>query len=199
MSIFEKESWSDRITEYPKRRRLTEVEGQPNIFDVDREEGTITSEGTAFNSVNMNGLEDRIESAFDSIETNINTSRTGVMLYNGQTTGTVTLSDSVENYDYIEIHWENNDGVFNCTKVLNPNGKMILLSTTRKRNSDNKLWFKTSQYTISDRTIYPDTGYYGNIALTIKISGGIASIQYVDCDSNQYMEICKVIGYKNNI
>lgn len=192
MSIFEKKSWTNRLTEYPKRRRLTEVEGQPNVFDVDREEGTISDEGDAFNSTNMNGLEDRIETAFGIM----NTARIGTMIFNGQEDGTVTLIDSVENYDNIEIYYKNNDSDFDCMRVLNPNGKKIVLNTVQKRNRDKKIWFKTTEYTISGNTIYPNTGSMGTIAFIVNTE---TSLKDLTSNDSNMIEICKVIGYKNNI
>ena len=192
MSIFEKKTWTDRITEYPKRRRLNEVEGQPNIFDVYREEGIITSEGDAFNSTNMNSLENRIEVAFDNTETKINTVRAGVELYstNG-TKGTITLSDNVSNYDYLEIYWkENVTTSFFCSKVLPSFQSKWMLCEHHYSSSDKYYVFNSRYITITNTTITPNNIGYANVATN--------KWPNVSTTENNIF-ILKVIGYKNNI
>lgn len=56
----------------------------------------------------------------------------GKVLYNNAsgTAGTVTLSDSVENYTYIEIFYRSSgDNACGSVKVFNPNGKLVHLGT----------------------------------------------------------------------
>lgn len=192
MSIFEKKTWTDRITEYPKRRRLNEVEGQPNIFDVDREEGIITSEGDAFNSTNMNSLENRIEVAFDNTETKINTVRAGVELYSSNgTKGTITLSDNVSNYDYLEIYWkENATASFFCSKVTPTFKPKWSLCEQHYSSSDTYYVFNSRYITITNTTITPNNIGYANVATN--------KWPNVSTTENNIF-ILKVIGYKNNI
>lgn len=73
---FTKKTWKNRIAEYINRRLITMEDGSTNLVTVARDEGTISQEGDAFNAVNMNDLEDRIEAGFDEVNqslTNINT------------------------------------------------------------------------------------------------------------------------------
>lgn len=73
---FTKKTWKNRIAEYINRRLLTMEDGSTNLVTVARDEGTISQEGDAFNAVNMNDLEDRIEAGFADVTqslTNINT------------------------------------------------------------------------------------------------------------------------------
>ena len=63
---FEQKTWTDRLTEYPTRRKLTKTDGTTEIVDVARLEGTISQEGDAFSAENMNDLEQRIADEFDS-------------------------------------------------------------------------------------------------------------------------------------
>ena len=61
---FSKKTWKDRISQYGNRRILTDVQsGTEQTVTVERSEGTISEEGDAFNAANMNGLENRINSA----------------------------------------------------------------------------------------------------------------------------------------
>lgn len=56
----------------------------------------------------------------------------GKVLYNSAsgTAGTVTLSDSVENYTYLEIFYRSSgDNACGSVKVFNPNGKLVHLGT----------------------------------------------------------------------
>ena len=59
---FTKKTWVNRAVEYPGRRRLTSV--STDVYDVTREEGSISAEGDAFNATTMNDLENRIEAGF---------------------------------------------------------------------------------------------------------------------------------------
>ena len=73
---FVKKIWKNRIAEYINRRLITMEDGSTNLVTVARDEGTISQEGDAFNAVNMNDLEDRIEAGFADVTqslTNINT------------------------------------------------------------------------------------------------------------------------------
>ena len=42
---------------FPSRRRLTEVPGVENVYEIDRAEGDIAETGNAFDADNMNDLE----------------------------------------------------------------------------------------------------------------------------------------------
>ena len=64
---FIKKTWLDRIAEYPTRRRLKKSDGTDEIVSVSREEGAISQEGDAFSAANMNDLEDRVASEFNSL------------------------------------------------------------------------------------------------------------------------------------
>ena len=46
--------FKDRVVEYPNRVKLTPVEGQSNVYDVSRQEGTITQDGTPLNAETLN-------------------------------------------------------------------------------------------------------------------------------------------------
>lgn len=190
MSIFTKGNWENRNVQYPKRRRLTEIEGQPNIYDVDREEGTIVSEGSAFSAENMNGLENRIETAFDSIETKINTAQAGVQLFSsGGTSGTITLSDNVSNYDYLEIYYkENQDEAYYCINVT-PTFKSTWRIHDIRYDGGGYMVFNTRKLNITNTTITQSSGRYANFK-----DGGSPTIR-----DETHLYIMKVKGYKNNI
>lgn len=49
-------TFKDRVVEFPNRIKLTPVAGQENVYDVSRQEGSITQEGTPLNALNLNRL-----------------------------------------------------------------------------------------------------------------------------------------------
>lgn len=61
--MFHKRKWNDRDVEHPSRRKLSKVSGENDVYDVIRNEGTVTAPGDAFNATNMNDLEERINKA----------------------------------------------------------------------------------------------------------------------------------------
>lgn len=66
---FKKKTWADRMVEYAGRRKLTNINTKQSIIcDVERSEGTISKEGDAFSSQNMNDLEQRIEDGFTEVK-----------------------------------------------------------------------------------------------------------------------------------
>lgn len=68
MANFESKEWVDRIAEYPNRRVLTDVNtNETQTVYVARSEGNISNEGDAFSAENMNGLEQRIQTAFETV------------------------------------------------------------------------------------------------------------------------------------
>lgn len=91
MSWFTKKTWTDRNVEHPSRRKLTLVSGESDVYDVTRNEGTITNPGDAFNAGNMNDLESRIEAGLVKLEEDIKSATVGTLTA-GSTT--ITLNDS---------------------------------------------------------------------------------------------------------
>ena len=56
---FAKKEWKNRVSEYPTRRKLTKVQ-EPDIYDVQRDEGNVLEVGDVFSASTMNDLENRI-------------------------------------------------------------------------------------------------------------------------------------------
>ncbi len=59
--------WTDRISEYPNRRKIKNKSGIEESVFVSRDEGTVQQEGDAFSAQNMNDLEERISEAFEDV------------------------------------------------------------------------------------------------------------------------------------
>lgn len=68
---FNKKTWKDRVAEFINRRLLTKEDGSTDLVTVARSEGIISVEGDAFNAETMNDLEDRVEAAFNELNTNL--------------------------------------------------------------------------------------------------------------------------------
>lgn len=66
---FSRKTWTDRVSEYPTRRILTDTTSQATQqVTVSRDEGTVTSQGDTFDAETMNNLEARIASSFTEDE-----------------------------------------------------------------------------------------------------------------------------------
>lgn len=48
--------FTDRVVQHPGRVKMTPVSGQTNVYDVERQEGTVTEPGTPFNAETFNGI-----------------------------------------------------------------------------------------------------------------------------------------------
>ena len=62
---FNRFTWLDRIGQHLNRRILTKQDGSTETVDVARGDDSVTVEGTPFAAETMNGLESRIEAAFE--------------------------------------------------------------------------------------------------------------------------------------
>lgn len=69
---FTPKEWKARLVEFAGRRLLRNVaNGESTTYDVSRSEGQVSQEGDAFNTKNMNDLEQRIADGFANAKTNI--------------------------------------------------------------------------------------------------------------------------------
>lgn len=106
------------------------------------------------------------------------------------TTGTITLSETVANFNYIEIYFLRTTGsgtnYYGFQKVYQPNGKKVTLSMNRYV-SDTTLQVSGKIIDISGTSITP-AGYLEiNILSNNTINGA---------DSTDKFKIVKVVGYK---
>lgn len=73
---FVTKTWKDRLVEYAGRRKLKNVAtGEEILMDVSRSEGTVNQAGDAFSAANMNNLEQRIKTEFDSVNSSLEESK----------------------------------------------------------------------------------------------------------------------------
>lgn len=109
----------------------------------------------------------------------------GKVLYNSAsgTAGTVTLSDSVENYTYLEIFYRSSgDNACGSVKVFSPNGKLVHLGTIHYIADYD--YAKFALVSVSGSTIT----FNQNYQITIKNNGSVYSAENA-------IFITRVVGY----
>ena len=111
------------------------------------------------------------------------------ILFDGVSNTAITLSDSVDNYDYIEIFYQDNNGeVGGYTKLYKPNGKTIDIDIVEAAESIQTTYVRRTFYKVSGNTITPDitgAGYvlFQNSSLSHTIG-------------TNYIYITRVVGLK---
>ena len=71
---FTPKEWKARLVEFAGRRSLRNVaNGETATYDVSRSEGQVSQEGDAFNTKNMNDLEQRVANGFADAKTAVDT------------------------------------------------------------------------------------------------------------------------------
>ena len=113
----------------------------------------------------------------------------GVILYDNfsGSTGTINLSDSVENYAYIEIFYIVYEGYETSVKISNPNGKVASLFGSASNINDMATYLRASNARISGNTI----------SLENQMQSWIRGTTANAVDLYNAIRITKVIGYKD--
>ena len=112
-----------------------------------------------------------------------------VMLYRNDSGsgGTITLSETAANFDYLEIIFaDNNSKLGGYAKVANPNGKTITLSISEAH--ENNTYIRRTNYTLSGTSLAPIStaqGYFRSTGTAVSTT----------TDSN-YLRIRQVLGYR---
>lgn len=91
MAFFTKKLWKDRKSEYPNRRKQTSVYGRPNTYDISRDEGLVSEEGTPLNAASFNDLEGRVETAFNGVNNSLNGKATSNQVQQAQNTANAAM------------------------------------------------------------------------------------------------------------
>ena len=101
------------------------------------------------------------------------------------TTGTITLSESAANFNYLEIFYlrENND--YASTRINSPNNKLTFLQDTYITSQGSLMQIAVKRIKISGTSITSVYDYYANLE-TNKVSIGTHNV----------MKITKVVGYR---
>lgn len=116
MATYNTGTWEDRFSQFPTKRKLTVVSttgttgieaGNTITATVERDEGTVTTVGTAFNQTNMNGFETRVQNIFGLVRSATQLYVTDQLVggrYQG-TTSDFELNDDYDKYDYLGIYY----------------------------------------------------------------------------------------------
>lgn len=67
----------------------------------------------------------------------------------GTTSNTITLSQSAENFTYLEIYFKSNDDAYGMAKVHKPNGKVVVLQCGTITGAEGAGWFKSKQFRVN--------------------------------------------------
>lgn len=104
----------------------------------------------------------------------------------------ITLSDSVANYDYIEVFGETAEGYLLYTKLFNPNDKKFILCSVPviAGTYASGFSFVFKEYSVSGTTLTGNSGASGETAVT-------QNGKHNHTSSTTTVGITKVIGYKN--
>ena len=155
------------------------VEINGTIYEVESEQ---YSGETPLSAENLKQMENNTEEAINKIEEKL----VGTVLYENEegTTGDITLSDSVANYDYIEFQCKRGEFIYCSGKLSNINGKTISLSTNYTTSSQMYVYSKV--ITVLENVI---TAVRANLAYFSNSSSASFS-----SDDSHY--IVKVVGYK---
>lgn len=105
----------------------------------------------------------QIQALLDYVETLV-----PVVLFTGDATGDVTLSQSAANYSKLKIYYDGYNGRSpQCLELTAPNGRTIDLSIVEP-NGGGQVRIRIARYTISGTSITLKTGenWNGNILLT---------------------------------
>ena len=163
-------------------------------IDISTEHGTLV-----YDSLPMQGSENLVKSggiynAIESVNNRITQLHTETVLFESSTVdyNNITLSDSVANYDAIEVFGETAEGHLLYTKLFNPNGKKFILCSVPviAGTYASGFSFVFKEYSVSDTTLIGNSGASGETAVT-------QNGKYNHTSSTTTVGITKVIGYKN--
>lgn len=97
---FSAKEWKARLVEFAGRRSLRNVaNGETTTYDVSRSEGQVSQEGDAFNTKNMNDLEQRVANGFANAKTAVDTLNRDLLSLNDS--GAIKGMDAREDGVYI--------------------------------------------------------------------------------------------------
>lgn len=107
---------------------------------------TVPNGITTITNTNISAGDEAITDNITVTKSKIDWSTISKVLYNDPTgtTGDVALSETAANFEYIEIFYRTNDQDYGSTKVYQPNGKKVSLSTAVHAIGTGELVYKVS-------------------------------------------------------
>lgn len=190
---FLKKIWTDRVSEHPSRRILTNIENnQVMTVDVTRAEGNVTTQGESFSSDTMNDLENRIATAFGNCDFSIlsdgayvNYTLNGVpvskKLGEAQLSGTAVASNVLKGKTFYSTSSENKltgsmvdyaGDTLSAGSFSISGGKVTMsIPNTGRYSTSSKLTGTISDYSGKTVTAKTTSQANGNVNLTLPYDG----------------------------
>ena len=111
-----------------------------------------------------------------------------IILYENDTENNdnVILNDNIENYEYIEIYYHNNDQFYDSKKIYDPANKIIALPGIYINNLGTNLVFKIKTIKINNK----------NVSIISSQETTIYNKSITHQNSNDSIFIDLIIGYK---
>ena len=132
---FSAKEWKARLVEFAGRRSLRNVaNGETTTYDVSRSEGQVSQEGDAFNTKNMNDLEQRVANGFANAKTAVDTLNRDLNAINDS--GAIKGMDARE--DGVYITYSPTGGADTVTKKLGSFQRKLLGRVTSSTTFDCK-------------------------------------------------------------
>ena len=121
------------------------------------------------------------------LQTNVEKSAIGVVLYDGASVSTANLNDNVSNYTYIEIFYNAFNSQCNSVKVFSSETNVISLSVIHA-GTDGSLNINTRGVVLSGNQILTKDERYSATAISIS--------KEISITKTNNITITKVVGYK---
>lgn len=113
-----------------------------------------------------------------------------VSLWSGSSSsGNIVLNDSVANYSFIEVYYQNRGGYTSCSKIYSPQNKIMALQTGNGETLDGYYLFNTCVLSFSGTTVSRSQDRYINIHTNAYPTVGTNVSYYT-------LTIIEIIGYK---
>lgn len=127
--------------------------------------------------------------SYTEARTNLEVMKQTVLYQNNSgTQSTITLSDNIDNYLYVEIFFRDNSNVFSSTKIANEYyGGGYYLYTAKPSTSMDKAWMKMGHISLSGSTILFDSTDSAQVICQPSPS--------ITISKTLPISICKVCGY----
>ena len=161
-----------------------DLSNKPTIPTVNDNTITITQGGVTKGSFTLN------QNTNQTIEVDDVPGMIGEVLFSSAygTEGNITLSNSLTNYEYIDIDYLNNENIYNVTRVYNPNGKLIGLDTIFDNPTTSRHYIQSIVYSLSGTSMTVHTA-----TLQTRLTNNASVVV-----GSGTIKITKVIGYKQN-
>lgn len=105
------------------------------------------------------------------------------------TTGTVTLSESVANFSYLELFFKDSSyGYYNNIRIYSPNGKNVVLSTSHVFSQSGTIMVSTRRIKFSETTVSNYSGTNNDYGHLNSWNNSIST--------DNRISITKIIGYR---